>query len=68
MELLATSTTIEGIAEQINRYFYSKLYTVSEDLEIKHPAKVLNNHRVSFKNGRYRFEETEAPKYGLKQS
>ena len=63
-KLLATSPTIEGITEMLNKYYYSEGYSVDPDtLRINHPTKDVNDEiQIVHKKGRYRLES----KYDVK--
>ncbi len=57
VHLLASSGSIKGIQELINRYWYSEKYTINpETLAIEHPTRVPEGYRVTYVRGRYRFE------------
>lgn len=55
--LLATAATVSGIAEMVNRYWYSENYRVNpETLAIEHPEKTITGYQIRLAKGRYRFE------------
>lgn len=59
--LLATSSSIDGIAKLINKYFHSDAYTVLPSLEITHPRiNITPDFCVTKSKARYRFESIEA--------
>lgn len=56
-KLLATASTVDGITEMVNRYWYSDNYRVNPDtLEIEHPSKAVSGYQIRLAKGRYRFE------------
>ena len=57
-KLLATASTIQGITEMVNKYYYSEGYSVDPDtLRINHPTKDVNSKvQIVHKKGRYRLE------------
>ena len=55
-QLLASSVTIDGMTEMINSYFYSKKYSLTNDLKITHPDKgEISGYFVERKKGRIRW-------------
>lgn len=58
MTLLASSNTIAGITQMVNKFWYSEAYTVDPTtLRICHPEKDVNAKvRIVKVKNRYRFE------------
>lgn len=55
--LLATAPTKERLTAMINEYFFSKNYTITDDMVIYNSAKNerLNGYIITKSNGRWRF-------------
>ena len=56
-KLLASSGSLEGINECINRYFYSNIFIDIENGTVSNSRGIIAGFRVIIKKNRYRFEE-----------
>lgn len=58
--LIVSAATKEELENQINKYFFSKNYTITDNMEVfnKVKNKVLDGFKVIIKKDRWRFERT----------
>jgi hypothetical protein len=52
-QLIASASTMQGIQEMLNKFFYSTTFKVADDLTITNSKGTVNSVYIEVKKGRY---------------